>query len=194
MSQLSPHFKYSNRVEVHPCNQRSFLRIASCGLRRSKGYRPFENYLQKISSEKELTSQKIQVVEINPEVGQGVFSTQSVKKGEIISHYAGIFCSDILAYKSSDNRYLFGFDKSDSPRYHRWLVDAQKQGNVSRFFNHSKEGNLEVKIVNVTHPEHDRVMPFIFFVSQRDIHPGEQLCYDYGDLYWDALGIQPRLL
>ncbi|CEO98264.1 unnamed protein product (mitochondrion) [Plasmodiophora brassicae] len=57
-------------------------------------------------------------------------------------------------------------------------IDASECGNVSRFFNHSCEPNLAVRTFRV-----DWLSPArVGFFAARDIEPGEELEFSYGDV------------
>lgn len=63
----------------------------------------------------------------------------------------------------------------DAPAY---VLDAGKNGNVSRFLNHSCEPNVFIQCVLSHH--NDVTMPRIVMFAADNIHPLEELCYDYG--------------
>ena len=54
------------------------------------------------------------------------------------------------------------------------MIDASKKGNISRFFNHSCDPNMEVKIFRNVY-----CFPSVQFFSKRDIKYGEELTFDY---------------
>lgn len=64
---------------------------------------------------------------------------------------------------------------ADQPEY---CINAGSSGNVSRFINHSCEPNLFVQCVLNTH--HDLSQPRIFLFASDNIHPLQELTYDYG--------------
>uniref|UniRef100_A0A7I4F1F0 Uncharacterized protein n=1 Tax=Physcomitrium patens TaxID=3218 RepID=A0A7I4F1F0_PHYPA len=63
----------------------------------------------------------------------------------------------------------------DAPAY---VLDAGKNGSVSRFLNHSCEPNVFIQCVLSHH--NDVTMPRIVMFAADNIHPLEELCYDYG--------------
>lgn len=59
-----------------------------------------------------------------------------------------------------------------------YVLDAGKTGNVSRFLNHSCEPNVFIQCVLSDHGDHTQ--PRIVMFAADNIHPLEELCYDYG--------------
>ncbi|XP_024918196.1 histone-lysine N-methyltransferase SETDB2 isoform X2 [Cynoglossus semilaevis] len=60
-----------------------------------------------------------------------------------------------------------------------YLLDASKEGNVSRFFNHSCEPNMFVQ--NVFTDSHDPGFPVIAFFTNREVKAGTELTWNYCD-------------
>uniref|UniRef100_A0AAV2L7R3 Histone-lysine N-methyltransferase SETDB2 n=1 Tax=Knipowitschia caucasica TaxID=637954 RepID=A0AAV2L7R3_KNICA len=58
-----------------------------------------------------------------------------------------------------------------------YLIDASKEGNVSRFFNHSCDPTLFVQ--NVFTDSHDKKFPNIAFFTKRCLKAGTELTWDY---------------
>lgn len=58
-----------------------------------------------------------------------------------------------------------------------YLIDASKEGNVSRFFNHSCDPTLFVQ--NVFTDSHDQRFPHIAFFTSRALKAGTELTWDY---------------
>jgi SET domain-containing protein len=56
------------------------------------------------------------------------------------------------------------------------FIDAEENGNVSRFLNHSCDPNLYFDIVRVNH-----FVPQVAFYALRDIKEGEELTFSYCD-------------
>ena len=101
--------------------------------------------------------------------GTGVFTREFIRAGSCIIEYAG----ERITEAEGDERYPY---YADVP-YHTFLfkldddllVDGGCGGNISRWINHSCDPNCESAI------EDER----IFIYAARDIHPGEELTYDY---------------
>ncbi|KAF9081255.1 hypothetical protein BGX23_001076 [Mortierella sp. AD031] len=75
--------------------------------------------------------------------------------------------------------YIFDLDYTDSEGKVKYAIDASRFGNESRFFNHSCDPNLSVKMMTSPEMEHkDGVMTLSFWANRR-IVPGEELTFDY---------------
>ena len=109
----------------------------------------------------ELRTSKIQ--------GTGAFAARAIRKGTRIIEYVG----QRISWRTADKRY----DDDTMGRHHTFLftvdektcIDGAVQGNVSRFINHSCDGNCDA--IN------DRKR--IFIDALRNIRKGEELAYDY---------------
>jgi len=67
-------------------------------------------------------------------------------------------------------------------------VDATKETDrLGRLINHSRNGNLITKVVQV------KSIPRLILVAKRDIDVSEELTYDYGDRSREALRHHPWL-
>lgn len=186
-------FTFINQYEVDPDNLPSFKRIKLNDFS-MRGAKRFLQHIRKIKNYKHQSEyEKLNVVK-HPKMGYGVLAREAIKKGEVVSHYAGEICSSIKAnLEHTDNAYLFTLAGCGLPRFRRWLINAKDKGNISRFINHSqKNANLELDIRLLPSEELNQVFPYIFFVASRDIKAGEQLFYDYGNDYWKQLGITPH--
>jgi SET domain-containing protein len=101
--------------------------------------------------------------------GRGAFAIAPIRKGTRIIEYTG----ERITHAVADARY----DDNAMEKHHtllmvvnrKWVLDAAVGGNESRFINHSCDPNCEVVV------ERGRV----FIDALRDIHPGEELAYDY---------------
>jgi SET domain-containing protein len=105
----------------------------------------------------------------SPIHGRGVFALQRISKGTRIIEYKGNLITD----KEADRRYsrvhehsphtmLFSLDGG-------MVIDATRRGNSARWINHSCVPNCDIE-------EEGRR---IFIDARRDIHPGDELTYDY---------------
>lgn len=113
--------------------------------------------------------------EVHPIIGHGVFATQNIPFLTFIGEYTGVVRRRNRREDRS-NEYIFGYTigSKDTP----WVIDAEKQGNFTRFINHSYEPNLTSTWIIA-----DGISHIIFFAN-RLILAGEQLTYDYGVYYW----------
>ncbi|KAL3761971.1 hypothetical protein ACHAW5_006677 [Stephanodiscus triporus] len=77
-------------------------------------------------------------------------------------------------------------DDENSPSYssRRVYVDAEDEyfGLWTRFLNHAPRPYDNVRPKSI-HESYDG-RPRVWFVANRDIVPGDELCFDYGDDYW----------
>ncbi len=117
----------------------------------------------------------IEVRWIDRRIGWGVFAAKDFSKMEFVTEYHGL----VRPRKRSDreNAYCFEYALSSEERT-PYNIDAESQGGVSRFINHSEAPNLRSALATV-----DGVCHVIFIVD-KPIAKGEQLFYDYGSDYW----------
>ncbi len=99
--------------------------------------------------------------------GFGLFATETIKKGERIVEYVGMILNDVEAEKKKHNKYLFDVRKNKT-------IDGTPRWNVARYANHSCDPNAE--------SEEDR-RARIYITAIRDIAPGEEITFDYGEEY-----------
>ena len=105
----------------------------------------------------------------SPIQGFGAFATQFIPAGVRLIEYAG----ERLTPSAADARYPDGIDE----RHHTFLfaidddvvIDAAVNGNEARFINHSCDPNCDAVVDNKR----------IWIETIRDVHPGEELAYDY---------------
>ena len=109
--------------------------------------------------------------------GNGVFATEAIKKGERIVRYKGKLRThdevDDEYGDEDENGHTFLFTLNDD-----YVIDANVDGNIARWINHSCKPNCESVIEeNAKGKAHkDKV----FIEASRDIKPGEELTYNYG--------------
>lgn len=96
--------------------------------------------------------------------GLGLFAKLAIKKGQNIIEYVGNRLTEEEAQKRG-GQYLFEVNS-------KVTIDGTPRWNTARYINHSCKPNCESKII-----KKDRVI----IRSIRDIKPGEELCYDYGE-------------
>lgn len=109
--------------------------------------------------------------------GYGIITNCFIKKWAFIGVYTGVVKRRRL-FLPKLNAYSFMY-----PREWRALkffsIDSEKEGNFTRFINHSDFPNLESVAVFKEGVFH------IIFRATEDIMPGSELIYDYGDSYWN---------
>jgi hypothetical protein len=116
---------------------------------------------------------KVQVQHVPKIQGYGLFARQKIHKGELIGEYVGEIQQKTF-FMASDYLYRYpALDKEGIP----YLINA-KNGNLMRFANHSKNGNMTPTTLFLDPFYH------VVFFANKTIMPNEQLLYDYGDNYW----------
>lgn len=149
-------------------------------------------------------------------LGSGIFlhpEATPILKGTVIAPYSGEVSIVPQNDSDDDGDYVFAplsdihltkeeqsyFDKKN--RYHpRRLysikLDALKQGNFTRFINHSGKPNIVAELFSITSNSY-KLPPSpmeVVYMAKKTIHPGEQLLISYeGDdkSYWRASKIKP---
>jgi histone-lysine N-methyltransferase SUV39H len=122
-----------------------------------------------------------------PNRGWGVRADEDIPAGTFVEVYTG----EVLTIKEVMDRedfydsvcYTFELDMhisyedddgDDEPEY---VIDAFNMGNVSHFFNHSCEPNMETRAVRWDH--HDPAIYNLAFFTIRPVMEGEEMCFDY---------------
>jgi hypothetical protein len=113
---------------------------------------------------------------IDERTGYGVWTNVDIPVHFYIGEYTGILRKRIF-YGRWKNHYCFDYNIGEG-RKSKYVIDAQDFGNYTRFINHSSESNLEPVSVYC-----DGLVHIIVFTSKA-ISAGTQLCYDYGENYW----------
>ena len=113
--------------------------------------------------------------------GRGLFATEFIADGSYLMDYRGdvITLGQFLQrYPSFVGTYVFEVGPET-------FIDAAdpKKSNIARFMNHGTSAQaLNVKRVRRKWPQEPRVL----FFAARDIEAGEELCFDYGNDYWEG--------
>lgn len=113
---------------------------------------------------------------INETIGYGVLTNQPLKQWHCIGEYAGVVRRRSLLFPDL-NDYCFMYPR-EWVSWKALTIDSEKEGNFTRFINHSDTPNLES--VGVFYNGFMRIV----FRALRDIAAGEELSYDYGEVYW----------
>ena len=109
--------------------------------------------------------------------GNGVFAAAAIAAGTRLVEYKGLRRThddaDERYGDSLDTGHTFLFTLNDD-----YLIDANVDGNVARWINHSCAPNCQAVLEEDSkgNPRRDRV----FIESLRDIAAGEELTYNYG--------------
>lgn len=113
---------------------------------------------------------------INEKVGYGVWTNIDLPAHAYIGEYTGILRKRFFLGRWK-NRYCFDYNIGEG-RNSGYVIDAQNFGNHTRFINHSFEPNLEPASVICDDLVH------VIIYAPKAIPAGSQLCYDYGEDYW----------
>jgi uncharacterized protein len=100
--------------------------------------------------------------------GYGVFAVEPINKNKRIIDYDG----ELIDHKESFKRECRYIKKGCIWCFtvnRRWVRDANVNGNVARFINHSCKPNCYSQVIGKT----------IWIRAGRNIKPGEELTYDY---------------
>lgn len=109
--------------------------------------------------------------------GNGVFAAADIPAGTRLVEYKGLRRThdeaDALYGDSLDTGHTFLFTLNDD-----YLIDANVDGNVARWINHSCAPNCQAVLEE--DPKGDPQRDRVFIESLRDIKAGEELTYNYG--------------
>jgi hypothetical protein len=165
--------------------------------------------------EKEGLPKHLVLKKLPKKFGFGIFlhpDADPILKGEVIAPYAGEI-SFVPQYLPDDSVYAFApisdilFSKEEQKmfdpkrpfhpkRLYQLNIDAIKEGNFTRFVNHSDKPNVVAEFFKIPHNPYGLApSPLeIVYLAKKTIHPGDQLLISYegdGPSYWGALGIKP---
>ncbi|KAK4306269.1 hypothetical protein Pmani_021891 [Petrolisthes manimaculis] len=124
--------------------------------------------------------------------GRGVVTTRKFAKGEFVVEYIGDLI-DMKEAKDREKRYALDASKGCYNYYfthqnQQYCIDAtEESGYVGRLVNHSRNGNLVTKAVEVEGEPH------LILLAKRDLETGTEILYDYGDRSKEALEHHPWL-
>lgn len=129
-------------------------------------------YQNEISAKKE---PHLAIRYIDPQLGWGVFALQDFKKMQFVAEYVG----KVRKKRKTDekNGYCFEYIISSGVGT-PYTIDAQDQGGIARYINHSETPNLNAALATFEHFSH------VILFAKEPIAKGTQLCYDYGPDYW----------
>jgi uncharacterized protein len=101
--------------------------------------------------------------------GRGLFTEEPIPRGACIIEYIGRPATP-AEQKANTAKYLFW--TSDTT-----MINGNVASNTARYINHACRPNCEV----------DLKARRIYIFAARNIKPGEELTYDYGEEYFDML-------
>lgn len=152
---------------------------------------------------------------LGSDLGKGIFlhpDFKAIEKGRVIAPYAGqvafvaqkTFHDGSYAFTPVENIYL---DKQEQLLYDKEAIyrplrlyalkiDACKEGNFTRFINHSDKPNVVAYTLSIPSNSHGvSAAPVeIIYFAKKTIHPGEQLLVSYEDgekSYWKGHDAKP---
>ena len=107
---------------------------------------------------------------------------RDIKKNDVIDIYGGRLT---LVENVKDQEYAFEWPDT---AFSAFSLDGKTEGNALRFMNHASPKKANVASVEFFYKK----IPYIIFVAEKKISPGEELYYDYGPEYWAQKGIDPQ--
>ena len=113
---------------------------------------------------------------IDEGMGYGLYTNVPIKKGEMVGEYTGILIVRYLLTKYSGD-YFMRYPVFSWGLLH-YTLDADRLGNEMRFANHNYTPNMQPRVAL------EKGLSHCVLIALRDIEPGEQLTYDYGEDYW----------
>ncbi|CAL1682147.1 unnamed protein product [Lasius platythorax] len=127
-----------------------------------------------------------------PGKGRGVITTREFTKGEFVVEYIGQLINQgeakerekVYAQDQNTGCYMYYFQH----RNQQYCVDATAETNkLGRLVNHSRNGNLIARIVEVSSTPH------LVLTAKEDIPIGVEVSYDYGDRSRESIRHHPWL-
>ncbi|TGN11841.1 SET domain-containing protein [Leptospira ilyithenensis] len=115
-----------------------------------------------------------------PGIGMGLFTKQTLYKGDTVGYYQGkiITDDDAESPKYVDSKYLLWICKD------WWIYGEGKLSNYTRFINHSGKPNAEL----VTSVRWKTAR----FKVLKTIPEGKEIFFNYGKDYWDNVDFKPK--
>lgn len=107
------------------------------------------------------------------DTGLGLFTEEAIPRKSFVIEYWGTLVSEARANEIG-GKYLFELGNGKT-------IDGTTRKNIARYINHSCKPNCEIDVVG------NRV----YVMTLRAIKAGEELTYDYGKEYFNAL-IKPH--
>ena len=131
---------------------------------------------------KEGIAPDVTIAWIDESIGYGVWANCDIARHSYIGEYTGVLRRPYF-FKDRSNYYCFNYyikmSYWECNIGEPYLIDAQKQGNFTRYINHTNQPNLSM--ISVYHGG----LLHIIFYANTFIHKGSQLSYDYGPIYWE---------
>lgn len=149
-------------------------------------------------------------------MGYGIFlhpKARPLKKGKVLGSYGGNTCvlpqnlpdESAYAFAPMEDLTLLKTEQAilDPKRNHHpsrkyvFNIDAENEGNYTRFINHSEKPNVLARLLVIPKNKHGLTpspMEVIYSIK-KTVNPGEQLLVSYEDgeeSYWSVLKIKPE--
>ncbi len=128
---------------------------------------------------------KVMIRRIDEEVGYGVFAAQRIPACAFVGEYTGIV-QERRKKHLEDNYYCVRLNTWEMGRK-KFVIDAARKGNFTRFINHSAKPNLGLQSI------YWRGLPRMIFISLKEISEGTQLTFDYGSFFWKECQQVPKM-
>ncbi|TGL45949.1 SET domain-containing protein [Leptospira perdikensis] len=115
-----------------------------------------------------------------PNIGMGLFTKQTLYKGDTVGYYMGKIITDEQAESNKyvDSKYLLWICKD------WWIYGEGRESNYTRYINHSSKPNAEL-ITSVR-------WKTARFKVVKTIPEGTEIFFDYGKDYWDNVDFKPK--
>jgi SET domain-containing protein len=110
--------------------------------------------------------------------GLGLFATEPIKKNAFIVEYKGPRLSNDEADRLEARGSKYMYQVND-----KWTIDGSSRKNIARYANHSCRPNAESDTVRGKNGGSKRGGRVIIRAI-KNIKPGEEILYDYGDEYF----------
>lgn len=157
------------------------------------------------------------ILKKHPKIGYGVFTQDKmVKPKTILGIYTGkLILIRVDSEEENESLYVYGIEEEVSLTRHQYnrlmkegfipksrkkfdpeekfeiTLDAEKEGNWTRFINHSDRPNCAVELRKI-HVCEDGYIVLPMIISKRKIMPHTQVTTSYGSDYWKASKIKKR--
>lgn len=118
------------------------------------------------------------------EKGYGVRALQDIEEGEMIIEYIGEVISEDQYVQRMLREYQDDMNSYAMHLHEKFIVDAHRHGNLSKFINHSCDPNCHVEIWIVDG------LPRLIIVASQNIYCSEELSYDYNLRLYNPCGAQ----
>jgi len=110
--------------------------------------------------------------------GLGLFATEPIKKGAFIVEYKGPRLTNAAADRLEARGSKYMYQVND-----KWTIDGSGRSNVARYANHSCRPNAESDTVRGKGGRNARGGRVVIRAI-KNIKPGQEIVYDYGDDYF----------